>query len=142
MSTTGYTYSWRRERFLAIHDVTTDTIKAALFTSAATLTPALTTAYSATGEATGTGYSAGGVTLTGVSLSSAAATVYVDWGDIAFGTISTSFDTLLLYNASKANRAILILALPQTYTVTSQTVTFTLPSPSVDTAFLRLTAVP
>lgn len=142
MSTSGFTYSWRRERYLGIHDLSVDVIKAALYTSSATLTPAVTTAYSATGEASGAGYSAGGVVLTGVSISAAAATVYVDWGDIAFGTITASFNTLLLYNSSKANRAILILALPQTYTVTGQSVTFVLPSPSVDTAFMRVTAVP
>jgi hypothetical protein len=42
---------------------TADTFKIALFTSAATLSAA-TTAYSTTNEVTGTGYTAGGNTLT------------------------------------------------------------------------------
>ena len=62
----GLTNSFKAEMLQAIHDLSTDTLKLALFTSGADLTPA-TTAYSATNEVVASGYTAGGVpTLEGV----------------------------------------------------------------------------
>ena len=61
--------SFKKELMTATHDFTAstgNTFKLALYTSSATL-DATTTAYSATNEASGTGYSAGGGTLTNVT---------------------------------------------------------------------------
>jgi hypothetical protein len=60
--TSGICISFRKEIMLGEHDLDTDAIKLALYTSAASLSDG-TTAYTVTNEVVGTGYSAGGVTL-------------------------------------------------------------------------------
>ena len=91
---------------------TADTFKAALYVTTATVN-ASTTAYSATNEVSGTGYSAGGVTVTNATppastnTSSTAGTAY--WtpsASITYTTVTltTAFDAVLIYN-SKIGRA-------------------------------------
>jgi hypothetical protein len=65
--TSGICISFRKEIMLGEHDLDTDAIKLALYTSAASLSDG-TTAYTVTNEVVGTGYSAGGVTLTGIDV--------------------------------------------------------------------------
>jgi len=74
------TLSFKAELPQAVHNLLTDTIKLALYTSAADLSEA-TTVYSATNEVSGTGYSAGGIVLTGVTISTADNVVYIDFND-------------------------------------------------------------
>lgn len=108
-TTTTICDSFKDELLQGIHDLDTDTIKCALYYSAATLTQA-TTAYSATNEASGTGYSAGGVTLTSPTVTLAANNSHVaaaDWANAVFSNVTLSgIYYALLYNSSKANRAI------------------------------------
>lgn len=118
---------------------TADVFKAALFLVSATINAA-TTAYSTTGEVTGTNYTAGGVTFTWVAPSSTGTTAFstpsasFSWTTV---TLSTAFDCVLLYNSTQSNRAV------AAYTFGSQTVTagnFTLTMPTNDatTGLLRL----
>jgi hypothetical protein len=61
------------------HDFGADTFKIALYTSSATL-DATTTAYSATNETSGTGYTAGGNTLTvSTTPTSSGTTAYISF---------------------------------------------------------------
>jgi hypothetical protein len=124
---------------------TTDTVKAALYLVSATIN-AGTTAYSATGEVTGTGYSAGGVTVTNAtaptSTNSSATAGVAYWtpsASIIYTTVTlaTAFDTVLLYNSTQSNKAISVHTFGS-QTITAGTFTLTMPSNTTTTALLRL----
>lgn len=102
------TTSFKAELYEAIHNLTTDTLKIALFTANADLN-ASTTAYSASNEVTGTGYSAGGKVLTGVTISTSGYTVYVNFDNVTWDPAAFTTRCALIYNASKANRSIAVL---------------------------------
>ena len=99
--------SFKLEILQAVHNFSTDTFKIALYTSAATL-GASTTVYTSTGEAVGTGYVAGGIALTGVSVLSSGTTAYVDFADASW-TASITARGALIYNSSKSNKAVAVL---------------------------------
>lgn len=127
------TTSFKKELYEGVHDLTTDVIKIALYTASADLNEA-TTAYSATNEVTGTGYVAGGVTMTGVTVSSSGFTAYVDFADVAFGAAVTA-RCALIYNSSKANRSIAVLDFGSDKT--SANFTITMPSNNATSALIR-----
>lgn len=122
-----------------------DTFKAALYLTSATIN-ASTTAYSATGEVSGTNYSAGGVTVTNATVpastntSSTAGTAY--WtpsASITYTTVTltTAFDCVLIYNSTQSNKAVSIHTFGS-QTITAGTFTLTMPSNTTSTALLRL----
>ena len=124
---------------------TADTFKAALYLASATVN-ASTTAYSSTGEVTGTGYTAGGVTVTNATppastnTSSTAGTAY--WtpsASITYTTVTltTAFDCVLIYNSTQSNKAVSVHTFGS-QTVTAGTFTLTMPSNTTSTALLRL----
>jgi len=124
---------------------TTDTLKAALYLTTATVN-ASTTAYSSTNEVTGTNYVAGGVTVTNANAptsTNASATAGVGYwtpsANIVYTTVtlSTAFDTVLLYNSTQSNKAISVHTFGS-QTVTAGTFTLTMPSNTTTTALLRL----
>jgi hypothetical protein len=116
-----------------------DAFKAALYLASATYN-ASTTAYSATGEVSGTGYTAGGVTFTWVAPNSSGTTAFstpsasLAWTTV---TLSTSFDAVLLYNDTQADRAIAVYTFGAT-TVTAGNFTLTMPTNDATTGLLRL----
>ena len=150
--------SFMGELFTATHNfgtapiraaTTADTFKAALFLASATLN-ASTTAYTTTGEVTGTNYTAGGVTVTNATApastnaSTTAGTAY--WtpsASITYGsggspvTLSTAFDCVLIYNSSQSNKAVSVHTFGS-QTVTAGIFTLTMPSNTTSTALLRL----
>ena len=124
---------------------TTDTFKAALYLVSATLN-ASTTAYSATGEVSGTGYTAGGVTVTNAtapiatnSSSTAGVAYWTSSASLVYTTVtlSTAFDTVLLYNSTQSNKAVSVHTFGS-QTITAGTFTLTMPSNTTTTALLRL----
>jgi O-glycosyl hydrolase len=127
------TTSFKAELYQAIHDLLTDTLKIALYTANANLNSA-TTAYSTTNEVTGSGYVAGGVQLTGVSINTSGYTAYVNFNNVSFNA-SVTARCALIYNASKANRSIAVLDFGSDKTSTSFTIT--MPSNSATTALIR-----
>ena len=129
--------SFKVERYQAIHDFTVDVLKIALYTSAASL-DATTTAYSTTNEVASAGYTAGGATLAGVVVTSSGTTAYVDFTDATWAGVALTAAGALVYNSSKANRAICVLSFganKTSNTTTGFTVVF--PAPSATTAILR-----
>lgn len=86
-----------------------DTFKIALYTSSATL-GASTTAYSATNEASGTGYTAGGETLTAVTPTTSGTTAYTDFADVTWSSSTITANGALIYNANSANASCVVLA--------------------------------
>lgn len=124
---------------------TADTFKAALYVTTATLN-ASTTVYSSTNEVTGTNYTAGGVTITNANVpvaTNASATAGVGYwtpsASIVYTTVtlSTAFDTVLIYNSTQSNKAVSVHTFGS-QTVTAGTFTLTMPSSTTTTALLRL----
>lgn len=119
---------------------TADSVKAALFAATATIGPA-TTAYGTTGEVTGTGYVAGGVAVTNAVAPAASGTtaIWTPSASYSFGTvtIATSFDTVLTYNSTQANRAICVNTFSPV-TVAGGTFTISMPTNDAVNALVRL----
>lgn len=103
--------SFKAEILRALHNFDTsggDTFKIALYTSSATLT-ANTTVYSVTDEVSGTGYTAGGATLTNVTPTTGGTSGFVDFADLTFSTVTLTTRGALIYNSTNGNRAVQIL---------------------------------
>ena len=124
---------------------TTDTLKAALYLASATVN-ASTTAYSASNEVSGTGYSAGGVTVTNATAptstnasSTAGVAFFTPSASITYTTVTlaTAFDAVLLYNSTQSNKAISVHTFGS-QTITAGTFTLTMPSNTTTTALIRL----
>jgi len=124
---------------------TTDTFKAALYLASATINAA-TTVYTVTGEVSGTGYSAGGVTVTNAnavtatnSSSTAGVAYWTPSASITYTavTLATAFDTVLLYNSTQGNTAVSVHTFGS-QTITAGTFTLTMPTNSTTLALIRL----
>ena len=123
----------------------TDTFKAALYLTTATVNAA-TTAYSASNEVSGTGYSAGGVTVTAAtpptatnSSATAGVAFFTPSASIVYTTVtlSTAFDAVLIYNSTQSNKAVSVHTFGS-QTITAGTFTLTMPANTTSTALLRL----
>ena len=140
--------SFMGELLTATHNFTTstgNTFKAALYLASATLN-ASTTVYSTSGEVTGTNYTAGGVTVTNGtsptatnSSTTAGVAYWTPSASLTYTnvTLSTAFDTVLIYNSSASNKAVSVHTFGS-QTVTAGTFTLTMPSNTTTTALLRL----
>ncbi len=116
-----------------------NTLKIALYTSSATL-GATTSAYSATNEVSGTGYTAGGATLSSqaVAFDSSNNVAYFDAADPAFTTATITARGALIYNNSKSTASIAVLDFGSDFTSTAGTFTIQLPSAAYNTAIIRI----
>lgn len=129
------TTSFKAELYQAIHDLTTDVLKIALYTAEADLSEA-TTAYTASNEISGTGYVAGGQTITGVTVSSSGYTAWVNFDNPLWDPAAFTARCALIYNSSKANRSIAVLDFGSDKTCTS-TFLITMPGNTATTALIR-----
>ena len=140
--------SFMQELMTATHDFTTgtgDTFKAALYETTATYNAA-TTAYSTSGEVTGSGYTPGGVAVTNgtspLSTNTSATAGVAYWtpsASITYTsvTLTTAFDAVLIYNSTKSNKAVSVHTFGS-QTVTAGTFTLTMPTNNTTNALLRL----
>lgn len=135
--TQGLCTSFRQELGQAIHNLATDDIKIALYTNAATLGPA-TTAYTATGETAGTGYTAGGKSLAGKTWTIDNGIAIFDATDAVWAAATFTARGALIYNASKANRAVAVLLFNTDITATNGDFTVEFPAPTYATALVRI----
>ena len=131
----GLCSSFKQESWLGIHDLDTNTLKIALYTAAADLGPS-TTVYTVTGEVSGLGYTAGGVTLTNVQVLLSGTTAYVTFDNPIWANASFVCRGALIYNTSKANRAIAVLDFGADKTANG-TFTIQLPAATAASALLR-----
>lgn len=119
---------------------TKDTFKAALYLASATVNKS-TTAYSATGEVSGTNYTAGGVTVTNANAPANASDVSYWTPSASFSwttvTLSTAFDACLLYNSTQSNAAVAVFTFGS-QTVTAGNFTLTMPTNDQTTGLLRI----
>ena len=127
--------SFKQESWLGIHDLDTDTLKIALYTAAADLGPS-TTVYTTSSEVTGAGYTAGGEIITGAQVLLSGTTAYLTFNNPTWSGASFTCRCALIYNASKANRAIAVLDFGADKTA-SGTFTVQLPAATAAAALLR-----
>ena len=130
------TTSFKQDILLGVHDLETDTIKMALYLATADL-GAATTIYTTTGETSGTGYSAGGKVLTGVTVLTSGTTAYVDFADPSWDPAAFTARGALIYNASKSNKAIAVLDFGSDKTATT-VFTVQMPANTATSALIRI----
>lgn len=148
-NSTAIATSFKSELMQAFHNLGTtvtragtgaDSLKAALYLTTGSI-GASTTAYSATNEVSGTNYSAGGVSVTNATAPTTSGTTafWTPSAAIVYSsvTLSTAFDTVLLYNSTQSNRAILSFNFGST-TVTAGTLTLNMPTNAAGTALINL----
>ena len=129
--------SFKTELLGGTHDLDTDTIKIALFTSSATLS-ASTTAYSTSNEVSGTGYTAGGNTLSGATISLSGSTAIVDFTDTTWSSATITARGALIYNSSKSDKAIAVLDFGSDKSSTNGDFTVVFPAADASNAIIRI----
>ena len=127
------TTSFKTELYTGVHNLSTNTLKIALYTANADLNES-TTVYTTSGEVTGGGYVAGGVTLTGVTISSSGYTTYVSFANVVFNA-SVTARCALIYNVTQGNKSIAVLDFGSDKTSTNFTIT--MPADTATAALIR-----
>lgn len=132
--------SFKQDVLQGVHDFTAstgDAFKIALYTSSATL-GATTTAYSATNEISGTGYTAGGAALTNVTPTTSGTTAYLDFDDVSWTSATFTCAGALIYNSTDSNKAVAVLDFGGDQQVTAGTFTIQWPTADASNAIIRI----
>ena len=130
--------SFKQQILLGEHDLDTDVLKIALYTSAATL-GASTTAYTTSDEVpNGNGYTTGGNTLAGATVSLSGTTAYVDFTDTTWAASTITARGALIYNSSKSNKAIAVLDFGGDKTSANGNFTIQFPTNDASSAIIRI----
>lgn len=134
----GLTTSFKQEMLQAGQNLLTDTLKMALYVATADIGPQ-TTAYTATGEVSGTGYTAGGVAVTGTSISvdPVSGVVYVDFNNVSWPGANFTARGALIYNVTRSNKSVAVLDFGADKLFTPATNTVTMPANTATTALIR-----
>ena len=138
--TTAMCTSFKQEVLEALHDFNVSggsTFKIALYTSAADL-GAATTAYSATNEVSGTGYTAGGNTLTNIDPTTSGTTGFADFADTTGTDATITAAGALIYNSSQSNRAVAVLSFGGDKTSTNGDFVIQFPVADASNAIIRI----
>jgi hypothetical protein len=122
-------------------NLATDTLRMALYTAFADIGPE-TTVYTTTNEVTGTGYTAGGVAVTGATINTQttgpnAGTVYVDFNNVSWPGANFVARGALIYNVTRSNKTVAVLDFGSDKTFTSINNTVTMPANTATTALIR-----
>lgn len=131
--------SFKQQILLGEHDLDTDVIKIALYTSAATL-GASTTVYTTSDEvsSSGTNYTAGGNTLTGAAVTLDGTTAVVDFADTTWASSTITARGALIYNSTKSNKAIAVLDFGGDKTSTNGAFTINFPAAVAGSAIIQV----
>jgi hypothetical protein len=132
--------SFKVELLKGVHDFSaaSNVFKLALYTSSASL-GAGTTAYTASNEASGTGYTAKGSFLTSIDPSSSSTTALTDFNDLTFSTATITARGALIYNeAATGDPAVAVLDFGGDKTATSGTFTIQFPTANASDAIIRI----
>ena len=127
------TTSFKLELYTGVHNLSSNTLKVALYTASANLDES-TTVYSATSEVSGGGYTPGGVALSGVTISSDGYTAFVNFNDAVFNA-SVTARCALIYNVTQANKSIAVLDFGSDKT--SSNFTIVMPANTASSALIR-----
>jgi hypothetical protein len=135
----GLTTSFKVDILNGKQNLASDTLKIALYTAYASLDQD-TTAYTSGNEISGTGYVAGGKTLSNVTINSGSNTVYVSFSNIAWNPAQFTTRGALIYNATKSNASIAVLDFGADKIQTgNNTFTVNLPPDTESSALIRIT---
>ena len=133
--------SFKKEILEAVHNFKNsggDTFKIALYTNSASF-DASTTAYTATNEVSGTGYSAGGNTLTRVDPTTSGTTAFTDFADTTWSSSTITARGALIYNDSAAgNPAVVVLDFGSDKTSPNGDFTVVFPTADASNAIIRI----
>lgn len=132
--------SFKTELLTATHDFSAsggDTFKLALYISTASL-GASTTAYTSTGEVSGTGYSPTGSALTNVAPTSSGTTAFTDFNDLTFASSTITARGCLIYNSTDSNKAVCVLDFGSDKTSTNGDFTIQFPTADASNAIIRI----
>lgn len=135
--TSGITISFRREILLGEHDLDTNSLKLALYTNAASLSEG-TTVYTTLNEVVGTGYSAGGVVLTGIDVTTDSSVAVVSITDAVVTASTITARGGLIYNSSQANKAIAVFDFGSDKSSSNGDFTVQFPTAAAATAIIRI----
>ena len=135
----GLTTSFKVDMLNGKQNVASDTLKMSLYTAYATLNQD-TTAYTSDNEISGTGYTAGGETLSNVTIMSGSNTVYVSFSNVVWNPAQFTTRGALIYNSTKSNASIAVLDFGSDKIQTgNNTFTVTLPPDTESSALIRIT---
>lgn len=136
--------SFKQELLQGDHDFGTSghTFKLAMYTNSASFTAA-TTDYTTTNEVTGTGYTAGGGTLTNVAPSTSGTTALTDFSDLTFSTATVTARGAIIYNTttdggSSTTDAVVVLDFGGDKTSTAGDFTIQFPTADASNAIIRI----
>ena len=132
--------SFKQELLVGTHNFTAtsgNSFKLALYTSSATL-GATTTAFTTTGQASGTNYTSGGATLTSVTPTTSGTTALVDFADLVFGTATITARGAMIYNDTQSDKAVAVLDFGGDKTSTAGNFTIIFPAANATAAIIRL----
>ena len=141
------TTSFKVELLQAVHNfgpTSPNTFYIALYTSAATIGPS-TTAYTTSGEVSGTGYVAGGQALT-ISTSptygtnsSGTTTAYISFATVTWPNASFTVRGALIYNVTQGNKSVAVLDFGSDKILNDDTLQVIFPTPDANSAIVRIT---
>lgn len=140
------TTSFKVQLLQAVHNfgpTSPNTYKIALYTASADIN-AGTTIYTTSNEITGTGYTAGGNTLT-ISVSptsgansTAVPTAYISFANTSWPNATFTCRAALIYNSSQGNKSVAVLDFGADKTVNNDTFTVIFPTPDANSAIVRI----
>jgi hypothetical protein len=128
------TTSFKAELYQGVHNLLTDTLYMALYTGNANLN-ASTTVYSATNEVSGTGYTAGGIQVTGATINTSGYVAYVNFNNVVWSNSVITARCGLLYNLTRGNKSICVIDFGSDKTMTNFTIT--MPANTSTSALIR-----
>jgi len=129
---------FKKDVMLGLHDLDSDTIKIALYTSSATLN-ATTDTYTTSNEvANGNGYTTGGVTLANASVIENGTSGCFDSDNPEWTSASFTARGALIYNDTDGDRAIAVLDFGGDFTVSSGTFRVVFPAQTANNAIIRI----
>ena len=130
--------SFKVEVLNGVHNFSADTFKLALYTDSATI-GADTLIYTTNNEVVGTGYTAGGNTLTvSVTPVSSGTTAYVSFDNTSWASSTITARGALIYNSSQSNKAVAVLDFGADKTTSNSVFTITFPAASATSAIVRI----
>jgi hypothetical protein len=131
----GLTTSFKQQMLQAGQNLLTDTLYISLYTAFSTIGPN-TTVYTTDSEITGTGYTAGGIQLTGATIGTdSEGTVYVDFANVTWPNSQLTARGALIYNVTRSNASVAVLDFGSDKTMTNFTIT--MPVNTSTTALIR-----
>ncbi len=132
------TTSFKLGMVQAEQNLATDVLKIALYTAFSDIGPN-TTVYTTDNEVVGTGYTAGGKVLTGVTIAASTnGVIYINFDNVVWTPAAFTCRGALIYNTTKTNKSVAVLDFGSDKTSTN-TFTITMPVNTATTALLRFT---